>query len=75
MGVRDRFLRTALHTISISLQTVSISSYLKTRGLNGSKELYANWALPLYPVSEDKSHMGQRKNRPKGKFHSRQIGL
>ena len=29
-------------------------AYLKTSGLPGSKRTFANWALPLYPVSEDK---------------------
>ena len=45
--------------------------YLKTSELNGSKRTYANWALHLYPVSEDESQMGQTKNRPS----KRQTGL
>ena len=32
-------------------------------------------ALPLYPVSEDESQMGQTKNRPSEKLQRRQTGL
>ena len=31
-------------------------------------------ALPLYPVSEDKSQLGQLKDRPSKKLHKRQTG-
>ena len=50
-------------------------AYLKTSGLNGSRELNANWALPLYPVSEDQSQVDETKNRPSEKMHERDTGL
>ena len=71
---RPHPLKTALHTISISLQnsfceshTWRLVSWKTLRALN------AHWALPVYPVFEDKKSNVSDENRSSEKLHRKNI--
>ena len=53
-----QLLRTALHTISISLQN----------SLKALRALYARWVLPVYPVFEDEKSKASHEKSVKRKI-------
>ena len=68
VGWGDKFLRSVLHTISISLQNSSCESHAwKLVSSMTLKELNAYWVLPLYSVCEDEktNRSDERSVKPK----------
>ena len=58
-----QFLRTALHTISISLQNSFCELHTwRLVSCKALRELNARWALPVYPVFEEKSKASDEKS-------------
>ena len=69
-GWGRRTLRTALHTISLSLQgSFSESNNRKLASKKTLRSLNARWALHVHPVLRTKCHMGQAKNRSSQILH------